>query len=86
MAHVGKDEVLMGGGVAQNTRLRNTVSSMAKERDAEMFVPQPRLCIDNGAMIAWLGHVMYDSGVRMSIDDTKVDQKFRTDEVDVTWR
>ncbi|MCL2785903.1 MAG: bifunctional N(6)-L-threonylcarbamoyladenine synthase/serine/threonine protein kinase [Methanomassiliicoccaceae archaeon] len=86
MAHVGKDEVLMGGGVAQNTRLRDMISCMSGERGADMFVPKPRLCIDNGAMIAWLGHVMYDSGVRMSIDDTKVDQKFRTDEVDVTWR
>jgi len=86
MAHVGKDEVLMGGGVAQNSRLRDMISRMAEERGAKMFVPQSRLCIDNGAMIAWLGHVMYDSGVRMTIDDTKVDQKFRTDEVDVTWR
>ncbi|MCL2607143.1 MAG: bifunctional N(6)-L-threonylcarbamoyladenine synthase/serine/threonine protein kinase [Methanomassiliicoccaceae archaeon] len=86
MAHIGKDEVLMGGGVAQNMRLRNMIESMAEDRGAKMFAPQPRLCIDNGAMIAWLGHVMYDSGIRMSMDDTKVDQKFRTDEVDVTWR
>jgi N6-L-threonylcarbamoyladenine synthase/N6-L-threonylcarbamoyladenine synthase/protein kinase Bud32 len=86
MAHIGKDEVLMGGGVAQNMRLRNMIESMAEDRGAKMFVPQPRLCIDNGAMIAWLGHVMYDSGIRMTMDDTKVDQKFRTDEVDVTWR
>ncbi|MCL2142857.1 MAG: bifunctional N(6)-L-threonylcarbamoyladenine synthase/serine/threonine protein kinase [Methanomassiliicoccaceae archaeon] len=86
MAHVGKDEVLMGGGVAQNSRLRDMISEMASERNAKMFVPPPRLCIDNGAMIAWLGHLMYDSGVRMSIDETKVEQRFRTDEVDVTWR
>ena len=86
MAHVGKSEVLMGGGVAQNARLRETISRMAEERDAKMFVPQPRLCIDNGAMIAWLGHLMYDSGVRMTMDDTKVEQRFRTDEVEVTWR
>jgi N6-L-threonylcarbamoyladenine synthase/N6-L-threonylcarbamoyladenine synthase/protein kinase Bud32 len=86
MAHVGKSEVLMGGGVAQNRRLRGMIETMAKERGAEMFVPIPRLCIDNGAMIAWLGHIMYDSGVRMTIDDTKVEQRFRTDEVNVTWR
>ena len=86
MAHVGKDEVLMGGGVAQNSRLRNMIASMAGERGAEMFVPQPKLCVDNGAMIAWLGYLMHDSGVRMAISDTIVDQRFRTDEVDVTWR
>jgi N6-L-threonylcarbamoyladenine synthase/N6-L-threonylcarbamoyladenine synthase/protein kinase Bud32 len=86
MAHIGKHEVLMGGGVVQNSRLREMISKMAEERGARMFVPQPRLCIDNGAMIAWLGSLMHRSGVKMSMDDTKVEQRFRTDEVDVTWR
>ena len=86
MAHVGKDEVLLGGGVAQNMRLREMIGEMAKERGAEMFVPDRRLCMDNGAMIAWLGNLMYSSGVRMSIEDTMVEQRFRTDEVEVTWR
>jgi len=86
MAHVGKDEVLLGGGVAQNMRLREMIGEMAKERGAEMFVPDRRLCMDNGAMIAWLGNLMYSSGVRMSIADTTVEQRFRTDEVEVTWR
>jgi N6-L-threonylcarbamoyladenine synthase/N6-L-threonylcarbamoyladenine synthase/protein kinase Bud32 len=86
MAHVGKDEILMGGGVVQNSRLRKMISVMASERGAEMFVPPPKLCIDNGAMIAWLGHLMHNSGVRMATEDTKVEQRFRTDEVGVTWR
>ncbi len=86
MAHVGKDEVLLGGGVAQNNRLREMIAEMAKERGAEMFVPDRRLCMDNGAMIAWLGNLMYSSGVRMSIEETTVEQRFRTDEVEVTWR
>ena len=86
MAQVGKDEVLLGGGVAQNMRLRGMIEEMAKERGARMFVPDRRLCMDNGAMIAWLGNIMYESGVRMDIADTAVEQRFRTDEVDVTWR
>ena len=86
MAHVGKDEVLLGGGVAQNTRLRTMIDEMAKERGARMFVPDRRLCMDNGAMIAWLGNIMYESGIRMDIADTAVEQRFRTDEVNVTWR
>ncbi|MBQ2485722.1 MAG: bifunctional N(6)-L-threonylcarbamoyladenine synthase/serine/threonine protein kinase, partial [Candidatus Methanomethylophilus sp.] len=52
MAHIGKDEVLLGGGVAQNTRLREMVAEMAKERGAKMFVPERQFCRDNGAMIA----------------------------------
>ncbi|MBQ3736712.1 MAG: bifunctional N(6)-L-threonylcarbamoyladenine synthase/serine/threonine protein kinase, partial [Candidatus Methanomethylophilaceae archaeon] len=65
MAQLGKDEVLLGGGVAQNMRLRGMIEDMAKERGARMFVPDRRFCMDNGAMIAWLGNIMYESGVRM---------------------
>ena len=86
MAQLGKDEVLLGGGVAQNMRLRGMIEDMARERGARMFVPDRRLCMDNGAMIAWLGNIMYESGVRMDIADTAVNQRFRTDEVEVTWR
>ena len=76
----------LGGGVAQNMRLRGMIEDMAKERGARMFVPDRRFCMDNGAMIAWLGNIMYESGVRMRLEDTAVEQRFRTDEVDVTWR
>jgi len=86
MAHIGKDEVLLGGGVAQNLRLQEMIRIMAEDRGAEMFVPDRRLCIDNGAMIAWLGNIMYRSGIRMNIEDTAVRQRFRTDEVEAVWR
>ncbi len=86
MAHTGKDEVLLGGGVAQNKRLREMVKEMAESRGAEMFVPDRKYCVDNGAMIAWLGNLMYKSGVRMDISSTAVRQRYRTDEVEITWR
>lgn len=86
MAHTEKNEVLLGGGVAANTRLRDMVNTMASERDASFYVPSKDLCIDNGAMIAWLGILMYNSGMRMKIEESVIDQRFRTDMVDVTWR
>jgi len=86
MAHVEKGEVLLGGGVVQNRRLQEMVARMAHDRGAEMFVPERTLCVDNGAMIAWTGLVMYMAGVRMKVADTVINQRFRTDEVDVTWR
>jgi len=86
MAHTEKDEVLLGGGVAANNRLRDMVQTMASERNASFFVPSKDLCIDNGAMIAWLGVLMYNSGERMRVEDSIIDQRFRTDMVDVTWR
>jgi N6-L-threonylcarbamoyladenine synthase/N6-L-threonylcarbamoyladenine synthase/protein kinase Bud32 len=86
MAHTEKNEVLLGGGVVRNNRLQEMVRSMCKARGAEFFIPAPDLCIDNGAMIAWTGLVMHKAGIKMEVNDTVVRQKFRTDEVDVTWR
>ena len=86
MAHVEKSEVLLGGGVVQNKRLQEMVQRMATDRGAQMFVPDRTLCMDNGAMIAWTGLVMHQAGVRMRIEDTIINQRFRTDEVEVTWR
>lgn len=86
MAHTEKQEVLLGGGVASNSRLRQMVETMAIERNAAFFVPSKDLCIDNGAMIAWLGLLMYKSGKRMTVNESIINQRFRTDMVDVTWR
>jgi N6-L-threonylcarbamoyladenine synthase/N6-L-threonylcarbamoyladenine synthase/protein kinase Bud32 len=86
MAHTEKTEVLLGGGVASNNRLKEMVNIMARERDASFFVPTQDLCIDNGAMIAWLGFLMYASGIRMSVEESTINQRFRTDMVDVSWR
>jgi tRNA A37 threonylcarbamoyltransferase TsaD len=86
MAHTEKEEVLLGGGVASNKRLREMVQIMARDRGAQFFVPSKDVCVDNGAMIAWLGFLMYESGVRMNLDDSLINQRFRTDMVEVTWR
>jgi N6-L-threonylcarbamoyladenine synthase len=86
MAHIEKKEVLLGGGVASNKRLREMVETMAKDRSAKFFVPSRDVCVDNGAMIAWLGFLMYDSSLRMSIDESIINQRYRTDMVEVSWR
>jgi N6-L-threonylcarbamoyladenine synthase/N6-L-threonylcarbamoyladenine synthase/protein kinase Bud32 len=85
MAHVEKDEVLLGGGVVQNKRLQEMVRIMAEERGAKMFVPPGSLCVDNGAMIAWTGIVMNQSGLTTKLEESGVRQRFRTDEVDLPW-
>jgi len=86
MAHTEKGEVLLGGGVASNERLRNMVRKMAEERGAKFYCPPGELLVDNGAMIAWTAILMKKSGIEMDIDETAIKQNFRTDEVDVTWR
>ncbi len=48
--------IVLAGGVAANSRLRAAVSERAKEYDGvEVFLPAPRLCTDNAAMIAVAG-------------------------------
>jgi N6-L-threonylcarbamoyladenine synthase/N6-L-threonylcarbamoyladenine synthase/protein kinase Bud32 len=86
MAHIEKEQVLLGGGVVRNKRLQAMVGRMAADRGAKMFVPEGELCIDNGAMIAWTGLLQHKSGQRMAVEETLIDQRFRTDEVEVTWR
>lgn len=86
MAHVGRDELLLGGGVAANARLGEMARLMAEGRGARAFVPEPRYCVDNGAMIAVLGAMMLAAGTTTRLEDSAVRQRFRTDEVEVTWR
>ena len=85
LAHTKKREVLLCGGVAANSRLREMVSIMAEEHFAEFYMPPMKYCGDNGAMIAWMGQLMYKYGLTQEIGDTTVIQKYRTDQVDVPW-
>lgn len=85
MAHTEKKELLLTGGVAAAPRLREMCQIMCEERDAQFFVPEFRLCADNGAMIAWEGLLEYMHGKRMDLEHTVVKQKWRTDEVEVSW-
>ncbi|WP_457612042.1 bifunctional N(6)-L-threonylcarbamoyladenine synthase/serine/threonine protein kinase [Methanocaldococcus sp.] len=85
LAHTNKGEVLLVGGVAANKRLREMIKDMAEEHGVEFYVPPMDLCGDNGAMIAWLGLLMYNSGVRMKLEETKIKPYYRTDQVEVTW-
>ncbi|CAH0584064.1 unnamed protein product [Chrysodeixis includens] len=86
MAHCGSDEVLIVGGVGCNVRLQEMMGVMCKERDARVFATDERFCIDNGVMIAWAGALAYSSGTRMDFSESYITQRYRTDDVEVTWR
>ena len=49
------ERVLVCGGVAANSRLRDRMEKVCKAEGIELFVPSPKLCTDNGAMIAAAG-------------------------------
>lgn len=86
MAHCGSSEVLIVGGVGCNKRLQEMMGIMAKERGGKLYATDERFCIDNGAMIAQAGWEMFRSGYSTPLEETTCTQRYRTDEVEVTWR
>jgi len=89
LAHTGKKELLLGGGVGCNVRLQEMCRRMCEERGAKFFVPSNDLLVDNAAMIAYLGEIMFEKGIRVEISDFNkldIDARQRTDMVDVKWR
>ncbi|MCR4327777.1 MAG: KEOPS complex N(6)-L-threonylcarbamoyladenine synthase Kae1 [Nanoarchaeota archaeon] len=89
LAHVGKDELVLGGGVACNSRFQEMAKKMCNERGARYFCPEKSLLVDNGAMIAYLGEIMFNSGIKFEnseSEDLDIKPRQRTDEVDVSWK
>lgn len=86
MAHTGKKELLLGGGVACNSRLQEMARIMCRERNAECFIPEKQFLIDNAAMIAWLGILEHKAGIGKNINEWDIDPYERTDDVEVAWR
>jgi len=80
------NELVLGGGVGQNARLREMLATMCEERGADFFAPESRFLGDNAGMIAILGAKMATAGDTIDIADSRVDSGFRPDEVPVTWR
>ncbi len=83
MAHCGKKELLLGGGVACNKRLQEMSDIMCKEFGGESFIPENQFLVDNAAMIAWLGIIEHNAGVKT---DTIIKPYERTDDIEVIWR
>ncbi len=85
LSHTQKDEVMLCGGVSANSRLREMLKVMSEEHGAKFYMPEMKLCGDNGVMIAWLGLLMCKEFGSMDLSQTGIIQKFRTDEVDIPW-
>ncbi len=86
MAHTQKDELVLGGGVACNSRLQEMARTMAEERGASFHCPPRPVLVDNGAMIAWMGLLKLRAEGPVGVDATSVQPYQRTDHVEVTWR
>jgi N6-L-threonylcarbamoyladenine synthase len=86
MAHCGKKELLLGGGVCCNKRLREMAKTMCRERAAHCFVPENEFLVDNAAMIAWQGIIEHKAGREEDLETVDIMPHWRTDQVDAVWR
>lgn len=92
LAHTGKKELLLGGGVACNSRLQEMCKIMCEEREekVEFFCPERSLLVDNGAMIAFLGEVMFKAKsnvfTKENLNELDINSSERTDDIEVKWK
>lgn len=78
------NEILIVGGVGCNERLQGMIKIMAEERGAVVGKMDDRFCVDNGAMIAYTGFLMFN-GLGDKVEECDVTQRFRTETVKVYW-
>jgi N6-L-threonylcarbamoyladenine synthase len=69
----GVRTLVIGGGVAANSRLRALAEERCAPAGIEVRVPRPKLCTDNGAMVAALGSHLVAAGVAPSRLDLPAD-------------
>ena len=77
----GVDHLLLGGGVAANSRLRAMATERAEAMGIRIRVPRPGLCTDNGAMVAALGSELLAAGIAPGNLDLPADSSMPITEV-----
>ena len=77
----GVTDLQIGGGVAANSRLRALASARCESAGIRLRAPSPRLCTDNGAMVAALGAQVVSRGLPASALDLSADSSLPVDVV-----
>ena len=62
----GLERLVLAGGVGANRQLRAALDAEANRRRFEVFYPEPELCTDNGAMIAFAAALRLKAGCSAS--------------------
>jgi N6-L-threonylcarbamoyladenine synthase len=73
----GVDTLIIGGGVAANSRLRALAAERCESVGITLRVPRPGLCTDNGAMVAALGYLHLEAGGPASPLDLAADSSLK---------
>ena len=64
----GVENVVISGGVACNSRLRERVTEEAEKLNISCFFPSPKLCTDNGLMVAYVASYRFERGEVTPLD------------------
>jgi len=80
-ADQGIEHLVIGGGVAANSRLRSLAAELCERHNIELRIPRPALCTDNGAMVAALGAQLALRGAPPSGDELGIDSSLPVNEV-----
>ncbi len=86
LAFTGKEEVMVVGGVAANTRLATMLELMTRRHSATFRAVPTKYSGDCGSQIAWTGHLAYTSGLSVPVEEASTRQSWRLDQVDAPWR
>ena len=65
---IGYKKIVLAGGVAANSRLRQEIDRMCRQAQIELYYPSPILCTDNAAMIGSAGFYTLMDGRISDID------------------
>ncbi len=63
-----QDKIVMAGGVASNSHLREMMKSACEKEGIRLYYPSPILCTDNAAMIGCAAYYKYKAGFTDSLD------------------
>lgn len=77
----GAGHLIVGGGVAANSRLRSMAEQRCLTAGVELRIPPPGLCTDNGAMVAALGSLAVARGAVASQMDFTADTSLAVTDV-----
>lgn len=80
----GVKELIVAGGVASNSGLRNELTKACEANNIHLAIPSSKLCTDNGAMIGAAAHYLYLNNVSANMDlngDSGLDLEYFVDEV-----
>jgi N6-L-threonylcarbamoyladenine synthase len=64
----GVKNLVVAGGVASNSRFRAKLAEVAEMEGLKLFIPHPRYCTDNAAMVAALGTRLLEKGAPAGLD------------------